>query len=367
MPSIPIATGSASLVAGVGTKDFPGTPVSFTFDVPANATIKQVLAYWHGHAWYENQPDSQISFNNKSVTGSLIGGPSTFYQGEVFWTYRADVTNLALVAAGTNTVTVSDMHFRSTSLPPSGNEGAALVVIYDVPGTSKFAGLRDGNDLAYEGFSGDFKKTVPQTFNFAGSTTARAGSLGLLVGSAYGPASTGVYGNVVKGTFNTGETFSIVNQLQSNEGWQLDTANLPITVPPNATSVTIELVSEGGDTPGSLTWTAATLSIEGGQTPPTEQPCVPGADNAKYQAWVNWWKTYLAQKFGQAYADKFLKYFGGPDCNTGDGDGCTVKKTTFGFYWHRRDCAPPADTCRNPKTLVELIKFLAWRNDWCRR
>ncbi len=368
-PSIAIASGSASLIAGVGTKDYPGTAVSFSFQVPAGATVKQVLAYWHGHTTSgtgPDRPDTQISLNDKNVSGQLIGGPSNFYLGELFWTYRADVTGLGLVAAGSNTIKVSNMHFESSSLPPSGNEGAALIVIYDLPGASKFAGLRDGNDLAYAGFSGAYQKTVPQTFNFAASSTARAASLGVLVGSAYGPASTGVYGNTVKGTFNTGETFSIVNSLQANQGWQLDTANLPVTIPPNATSVSIEIVSEGGDTPGSITWTAATLSIEGNETPPTEQPCEPGANNAKWAAWLAWWKTYLTKKFGAAYADKFVSYFDGNDCNSGDGDGCQPRRGIFGFYWHRRDCRPPGETCRNPKTLFELIKYLRYGNAWCR-
>jgi hypothetical protein len=364
-PSIAVANGSAALIAGVGTKDYPNTPVSFTFQVPAGATVKQVLAYWHGHAWYETAPDSKISLNDKDVTGQLIGGPSNFYLSEVFWTFRADVTNLALVKAGSNTIKVSNMNFESTTLPPSGNEGAALVVIYDLPGGAKFAGLRDGNDLAYANFSGPFQKTVPQTFNFAASTSARAASLGLLVGSAYGPISTGVYGNVIKGTFNTGETFSIVNSLAANDGWQLDTANLPITIPPNATSVTVEIVSEGGDTPGSITWTAATLSVDG-VTPPTEVPCTPGADNAKWAAWLAWWKQYLTTKFGAAYAEKFASYFDGNDCNSGDGDGCKPR-TFLGFYWHRKDCQPPPEQCRNPKTLTELIKFLRWGNIWCRK
>jgi hypothetical protein len=370
-PSLPVANGSAALIAGVGMKDHPDTPASFTFQVPAGATVKQVLAYWHGHTTSSatpDRPDTNISLNNRSVDGKLIGGPSNFYLGELFWTYRADVTGLNLVSAGSNTVTVSDMHFESSALPPSGNEGAALVVIYDLPGsTSKLVGVRDGNDLAYAGFSGNFQRTVPQSFNFTASPKPRAASLGLLVGSAYGPLSEGVYGNVIKGTFNTGETFSIVNSLASNEGWQLDAANFPVTVPPNATSVSVEIRSEGGDTPGSITWTAATLSIDGDNTPPTEEPCTLGGTNTKWQAWMQWWKTYLTAKFGVRYANKFMSYFDGGDCAASDGDACQPRKTIFGFYWHRKDCQPPADMCRNPKTLMELIKFLRWGNGWCRK
>jgi hypothetical protein len=372
-PSIPIESGSSALVAGVGTQPYADSPVSFTFAVPAGATIKQVLAYWSGHTTGTttgnptgSQPDANIAFNGKDVAGTLIGGPSNFYLLEYFSSYRADVTNLGLVKAGSNSIQVSKMNFKSSTLSPTGNEGAALVVIYDLPGTSKVAGIRDGSDLAWDGWSGAFKTTVPQTFNFAASTTARAASLGLLVGSAYGPQSTGVYGNVVRGTFNTGETFSIVNTLQANQGFKLDTANLPVTIPPNATSVTVEIDSEGGDTPGSITWTMASLSVEGNETPPTEVPCTPGADNTKWAAWLAWWKAYLAKKYGTAYADKFAKYFDGGDCTSGDGDGCRPGKGIFGFYWHRKDCAPPAETCRNPKTLVELIKFLRYGPVWCK-
>ena len=369
VPSIPIASGSAAVIAGVGTQEYPDTPASFTFQVPAGATIKQVLAYWHGHTTSgpgPDHPDTQIALNGNDVDGRQIGGPSNFYLGELFWTFRADVTNLGLVSAGPNTITVSKMNFVSSSQPPSGNEGAALIVIYDIPGASRLAGLRDGSDLAYAGFTGAFKTTVPQTFSFAASSTARAASLGLLVGSAYGPQATGVYGNVVKGTFNTGETFSIVNTLQANQGYELDTSNLPVTIPPNATSVTVEIVSEGGDTPGSITWTAASLSVEASEVPPTEVPCQPGADNTKWNAWLAWWKTYLTKKFGAAYAAKFMSYFDGGDCNSGDGDGCSPRRGVFGFYWHRKDCQPPTETCRNPKTLIELIKYLRFGTAWCR-
>lgn len=345
-PSIPIASGSASLIAGVGTQQYADAPVSFTFDVPAGANVKQVLAYWAGHTTGSStggpagtEPDPQIALNGKEVGGQLIGGPSNFYVLEYFSTYRADVTSLNLVKSGSNKIEVSKMHFKSSSLSPTGNEGAALVVIYDVPGKSKLAGVRDGSDLAWQGWSGAFKTTVPQTFSFAASSAARAASLGLLVGSAYGPQSTGVYGNVVKGKFNTGETFTIVNTLQANQGYKLDTSNLPVTIPPNATSVTVELVSEGGTEPGSVTWAVASLSVEGGETPPTEVPCTPGADNPKWAAWLAWWKTYLTKKFGAAYAETFVS---------------------------RRDCRPPAETCRNPKTVAELIKFLRHGTSWCR-
>ena len=372
-PSIPIASGSASLIAGVGTQQYPDSPVSFTFQVPAGATVKQVLAYWAGHTTGTttgnptgSNPDPQIALNGNNINGALIGGPSNFYVLEYFSTYRADVTSLNLVKAGSNTIEVSKMHFKSSTLSPTGNEGAALVVIYDLPGTSKLAGIRDGSDLAWQGWTGAFKTTVPQTFNFTASTTARAASLGLLVGSAYGPQSTGVYGNVVKGTFNTGETFSIVNTLQANQGYKLDSSNLPVTIPPNATSVSIEIVSEGGDTPGSITWAVASLSVEGGETPPTEVPCTPGADNAKWQAWLAWWKAYLTKKFGAAYAEKYMSYFDGGDCNSDDGDGCKPRRGIFGLYWHRKDCQPPSETCRNPKTLLELIKFLRYGPVWCR-
>ena len=99
-----------------------------------------------------------------------------------------------------------------------------------------------------------------------------------------------------------------------------------MTIPPNATSVSIEIVSEGGDTPGSITWAVASLSVEGGETPPTEVPCTPGADNAKWQAWLAWWKTYLTKKFGAAYAEKYMSYFDGGDCNSDDGDGCKPRR-----------------------------------------
>ena len=60
--------------------------MSFTFQVPAGATVKQVLAYWHGHTTGQpapDLPDTSIALNGKDVTGRLIGGPSNFYLGEL--------------------------------------------------------------------------------------------------------------------------------------------------------------------------------------------------------------------------------------------------------------------------------------------
>ena len=48
-PSIPIATGTGSVVAGVGTHAFPNTATTLNVNVPAGSLVKQVLVYWEGH------------------------------------------------------------------------------------------------------------------------------------------------------------------------------------------------------------------------------------------------------------------------------------------------------------------------------
>jgi hypothetical protein len=286
-PSIPIANGTDVRVAGVGTQEHPGTPVSFSVNVPAGALVNQVLVYWEGHVTAPaNTADDTISLNGTPVTGTLIGGPTIFFRTEAFSTYRADVTALGLVTPGANTITVSDMNFLSTFEPPSGNDGVGLVVIYDDGTPSTVAGIKDGQDLAFARFDPPLDRTVPQTFNFASSGEERTASLGVLAGSVEGPDLGGVRGNVISGQFDTGQTFSIVNGLGSNQGFEFDAQNFPVTVPAGATSLTVELVSEGGDLPASMTWIAGTLSVdEPPPPPPGGQGCTPGYWKNHLDAW----------------------------------------------------------------------------------
>jgi hypothetical protein len=340
-PSIALSAGQDVLLAGVGTKEQPGTAAQISFQVPAGASVKQVLAYWNGqYTWPGHGPfdggDAAIELGGKAVTGTLIGGPSNPFLREQFETYRADVTALGLVSPGANSITVSGMNFQTELFGPSGNKGVGISIVFDDGTPSARAGYVDGQDYVYSGFPEPFRSTVPQTFSFPAEASDRAAVLGMLVGEAVERNPPGVPGNVIRGAFDTGQTFVLVNSLASKQGFEFDADNLPITIPAGASSLELELSSEGGDGPGSLQWLQASLTIEGGATPPPVDACKPFT--YKWVVWVAWWKQYLAKKFGTRYASRFGSY----------------------FEHVYLPCAPNTTVCTTtPRTLADWLRYYA--------
>ena len=134
-PSITIASGTGVVSGGTGMVAQPG---SITLDVPAGAVVKQVLLYWEGFST-DGSGDASITVAkggpSTAVTGTLIGGPTPIIPGTVASTYRADITSLGLVQAGSNTLTLAGLSFNLV------NNGAGIFVIFD-DGTSP-AGIAD--------------------------------------------------------------------------------------------------------------------------------------------------------------------------------------------------------------------------------
>jgi hypothetical protein len=266
-PGITVANPTDAVFAGVGTQQHPGTAATLNVSVPAGASVKQVLAYWSGQdTWPGHGPDEYddtITLNGTGVTGTLIGGPSTPYLRERFYTVRADVTALGLVSAGSNLITVAGMDFQTEIFGPTGNKGVGLVVIYDDGSRSTVAGLRDGQDYAWTGFPEPYTTTVDQTFTFAPGASARQGTLGIMAAEVLDHDLSDAWGNVVSGQFDTGQTFSLVNQLMSADGLEFDARNFPVTVPAGATSLTVRVLSQGGEQvqPAALLWLAAALTV----------------------------------------------------------------------------------------------------------
>lgn len=299
-PSITIAQGTGFAVGGVGMQAFPNLARPLNVTVPNGATVKQVLLYWEGH-WTDHAPhwsnvpqvdgDNAISVNGAPVTGTKIGGSTAFFEQfagavdgtEMFVTYRADITGRNLVGPGANSLTVSDMLFASnspTGFPfNQGNDGIGILVVYDDGTDATVAGIRDGQDLAFANFPSPLNATVSQTFTFSPAPSLRPASLGTFAGSVAEPEFSGVRGNVIRGTFDTGQTFELVNAWQSVNGAQFDALSSPITIPANATSMTVRAFSEGLDLPASFAWIAATLAI---QNPPRA-----GADGCTPGYWKN--------------------------------------------------------------------------------
>ncbi len=261
-PSIAIASGTGVAAAGTGMHDQPGI---ITVEVPTGATVKQVLLYWEGFMDFDSSGDDTISVSKipgsaNAVTGTLIGGPTFFFSPAWASTYRADITSLGLVTAGSNTLQLSGMEFTAV------NNGAGVFVVIDDGTTDAQIRIRDGSDLAYIGFVGQLQNTVAQTFNFPASTTARSAHLNMFFASVSGTVSGyGLRPTAIEIT-SGGTTTVLDNLLDSVSGQEWDSFKISANVPAGATSLTVQPFSRDdlgtGGRPASLNWLAASFALE---------------------------------------------------------------------------------------------------------
>jgi hypothetical protein len=305
-PPITVASGSGIATAGVGTIfTQPGT---MTLTLPAGATAKQVLLYWGGHTTGTGGDNTiLVSINGGPTTlvtavGGLggfpgaIGGPTRFFDfpgvsGTYYSTYRSDITSLGSWHAGANTIVVSGLDFPGCGCygsPPgieSGNDGAGALAVYDT-GSGATINVRDGLDLAFQSFVSPLDTTVPQTFTYPGSATARTGTLVNLVDSVESTDPSTPRPNVLRVSFDGGPATDYVNEFTSAAGPQWDSDSLAITIPANSTSMTVQVLSltedGSGNSPASLGWLTSALSVPT-PPPPASLPLTPG-----------YWKNHLA-------------------------------------------------------------------------
>ncbi len=286
-PSIPIASGTGIVAAGTGLENPPGV---INVSVPGGASVQQVLLYWSGGG-INGATDNTVTINGNSVTGTLIGGPTFFFNtgaGDAIWfsAYRADITGLGLVSSGANTLTVTNMDFGAGE-----NNGAGVMVIYDDGSLPADIQVRDGLDLAFINFANPLNSTVPQTFNFAAASVDRTANLAMFFGSV---SNRGFRPNSIEVT-TSGVTTTFSNLLASLDGPQWDTLNLPINIPAGATSLTVQAFSRDdnntGALPASFSWIGASLAV------PTEPPdggggqgCTPGywKQSQHFDSWVGY-------------------------------------------------------------------------------
>jgi hypothetical protein len=264
-PSIPIASGSGVVAKGVGLAQ--AQPGVINIDVPG--TVVQVLLYWEGQH-FTPDGDNTVVINGNNVTGTLIGGPTHFFNlnGDPnapvrSSTYRADITSLGIVTPGPNALTVGGLDFGMA------NHGAGVLVIYN-DGTSSHIELRDGSDLAYLGFAEPLYSTVEQVFTFAPASTPRIATVNMFFSSVDGAISgSGIpRPNRINVTVG-GATHHFQNVLGSGDGEEWDTFTRQFLIPPGVTEIRMQAESgPGGDItgtqgpkPASLTWTAAGISI----------------------------------------------------------------------------------------------------------
>lgn len=251
-PTISIATGSRVLSAGVGTETQPAT---FQLDVPTNVTIKQVLLYWSGATAEGTPGDNTIHLNGTPVSGEHIGtGPGRKW----YESYRADITSLNLVAAGSNSYTVTDMDFVRE------NDGVSLLVIVD-DGTAATIQLRDGLDIAYIDRPEPGQTTIAQSFTYEPENVDRTAEMTFFIGSVLKNRP-----SRIKVTIG-GTVTDYFNLLSSAQGDQWDNLTVPITIPAGASDLTVQVLSEAppGDDrlPASLTWINVTLVVPAAPPP----------------------------------------------------------------------------------------------------
>jgi hypothetical protein len=199
------------------------------------------------------------------VLGELIGGPTLFYGAFQFTAYRADITALGLVNAGSNTLTLDGLEYVGTDRNNE-NDGAGILVIYD-DGTTADIQLVDGLDLAYFDFLDPLDAAVPQTFTFPALAEPVTADLAIFAGSVGADRP-----NEIRVTVD-GDVQSFFDLLGSVDGPLWDTALIEVPLPAGATSLTVEPISTPSEEPrgASLSWVAGALSV-----PVPEEPELAG-------------------------------------------------------------------------------------------
>lgn len=272
--SVTVASGTGLANGGTGLfNDGAGT---ITVEVPAGATVKQVLLYWDGQTSEGNAPDNVAVVEGTDVTGTaLSSAPIPFFTQsnvQVYASgYRADITSLDLVGPGTNTIDISGLNFLRNG--KNITNGAGVLVVYDDGSEQHEISLLDGVDTAFFEFPSPRDTTVPQTFTFAAADVERTATFHAFASSVYDGSTRP---NALKVTIDGVETV-IENPFKSADGSEYDTYETPITIPAGATSVTIQALSvdENPDEDplgASLTWTIGALDVPPAPTPPTTAP-----------------------------------------------------------------------------------------------
>jgi len=249
-PSIAIGSGTGISIGGVG---LDGGAANLNVTVPAGATVVQVLVYWSGE--YRGSDDDSLTIDGVPVTGTLIGGPTNFYSNVLFTTYRADVTGVIPVAPGLNSYLVDGLNYDDA------NSGIGMLVIFDEGTTPAEIDIRDGQDLAFTGFSEPLKSTVKQTFNFAPAAVDRDATVSMFFGSVGGADRPNAIDFTVDGV-----TTTRVNALGSFEGDFWDAFFQTVLIPAGATSLDVQAFSRddgSGNLPASFNWITAGFSIPG--------------------------------------------------------------------------------------------------------
>jgi hypothetical protein len=275
--SVPLAHGSGIVAAGTGMIHQPGL---ITVEIPAEASVEQVLLYWEGFMINQVPGDATIVVDDGAstheVTGSLIGGPTYFFTGAFPSAYRADITELDLIQPGVNTLAVSGLEFTMA------NNGAGVIVIYDDGSSDAYLDIRDGVDLAFINFMEPRHSTHIQSFRFdaceavgsaqesAPSECQRTALLSLFFASVSGTASGGSIRptsiEITTSGSGTPTITTLSNVLDSVDGDEWDTFTIAIKVPKGDSMLEVEPFSrddhDTGELPASFDWNMISFVLE---------------------------------------------------------------------------------------------------------
>lgn len=252
-PGIPISTGTGVFAAGTG---MVVQPANIQLNIPAGATVKQVLLYWEGQAVPPLVIDDTILVNGTEVTGAKIGGTTLFFGTTESTAFRADITGLNVVSAGNNSITLSGLEFNKV------NNGAGIIAIIDDGGNPAHIDLRDGLDLAFINFVPPLDTTVVQTYTFDPEPVNRTANLAMFFssvqpGDTVRPSAIEVIVGATTTVFN--------NELASKDGTEWDTFTASVDVPAGESKLSVQALSKDnlntGELPASFAWIAGGLSL----------------------------------------------------------------------------------------------------------
>ena len=254
-PTTEIFSGTGIISAGTGLLTQPG---SITVVVPNTAVVIQVLLYWQGFMGADVPGDDTIEISDggtpDTVMGTLIGSSVPGMFGRAF---RADITALGLVQSGMNTLTVDGLNFDL-------NMGAGVMVVFDDFTTLSDIQILDGHDWAYINSLGSLMVTEQQTFSITPPSTDQQATLSLFFSSVSGSSSGGGFRPSAIEIIVDGNTETLVNALDSNDGDEWDTLTVQVDIPAGASEVKVQAFSRDdiplGNLPSSLVWIAAGLA-----------------------------------------------------------------------------------------------------------
>jgi hypothetical protein len=238
---------------------------TLSVDVPAGASVEAVYLYWARRIVDPTDaPASEIEVEGSTVTGTIIGGPIDTPDGmNAATSYRADISGLALIGPGSNSLDVED--------DAAGALGASVLVLYDDGGAPSVLRLYDGVDFVWNDAALAFAQSAdPVTFTVPSSTEERSARLDLFIGDLEGNGAIRPHElDITVG----GSTTTLDKPFSAADGPKWDNFTWPITIPAGVTEVTVEPISPDVPDAESLVWVTAGLSVE---PPSGGEGCTPG-------------------------------------------------------------------------------------------